>query len=156
MPSRQPIRMWGDEKDGPPVDWSDVEARLRDAIVYWLVTDAGSRPVWGIWHDDRLLLSVGSRVLWKGLRASSKASAHLEDAHDVVIVEGSTATITDEAELARFCAVYNPKYRWDFTPTTTGGIVELRPDVVLAWRAGSYADAKTDTYPLAASRFVFD
>jgi hypothetical protein len=148
--------MWGDEKDAPPVPWADVERRLQHGIAYWVVTVAGSRPVWGIWRDDRLLLSVGSTVLWRGMGESSTASAHLEDAHDVVIVEGTTRTITDESELAVFCDVYNPKYHWDFTPATAGGIVELRPSIVLAWKAGSYLDAKADTYPLAASRFTFD
>lgn len=155
MKSR-PIRMWGDEKDAPPIAWTEVETRLRDAIVYWLVTVAGARPVWGIWHDDRLVLSIGSRVLWRGLRAAPAASVHLEDGHDVVIVEGTTSNVTDTAALAPFCDIYNPKYNWDFTPTTTGGIVALRPDVVLAWRTGAYTDAKKDSFPLAASRFLFD
>src|SRR5438270_6325560 len=109
MPSRHPIRMWGGEKDCPAIDWSEVDSRLRDSLVYWLVVDAGSRPVWGVWHDDRLLLSIGSTVLWRGLRTSPRASAHLEDAHDVVIVEGSATTTTDETELACFCDAYNPK-----------------------------------------------
>ena len=150
-----PIRMWGGEKDAPAIDWADVESRLRDAIVYWLVTSAGAWPVWGTWQEDRLLLSIGSTVLWRGLRSASTASAHLEDGHDVVIVEGTTKVIDDPAELARFCDVYNPKYSWDFTPTTTGGIVELRPGVVLAWRTGSHLTAKADAFPLAASRFAF-
>jgi hypothetical protein len=147
--------MWGSEKDCPPIDWSHVEARLRDSIVYWLVTDAGSRPVWGVWDDDCLWLSIGSSVLWRGLGASPKASAHLEDGHDVVIVEGVTSTIRDAAALARFCEVYNPKYRWDFTTETSGPIVRLAPRVVLAWRTGAFDQAKADPFPLAGSRFVF-
>lgn len=156
MPARLPIRMWGAEKDAEPVGWDDVERRLRDAITYWVVTAAGARPVWGVWHEERLLLSIGSSVLWRGIGESPATSAHLEDAHDVVIVEGTASQITDDAVLAPFCDVYNPKYRWDFTVgQIPGGIVELRPSVVLAWRAGSYTDAKTDTFPLAASRFEF-
>jgi hypothetical protein len=100
-------------------------------------------------------LSIGSTVLWRGLRASPTASVHLEDGHDVVIVEGTTTTVTDPAELTPFCDIYNPKYGWDFTPTTTGGIAALAPAVVLAWRTGAYTDAKTDPFPLAGSRFVF-
>ena len=156
MPTRMPIRMWGDEKDCAPIEWPEVEPRLRDSIVYWLATDAGARPVWGIWHDDRLLLSIGSHVLWRGLRTTPKASVHLEDGHDVVIVEGAATRMTDDAELARFCEVYNPKYDWDFTPATAGGVAELRPTVVLAWRAGPYDESRTNPFPLAGSRFVFD
>ncbi len=152
----EPIRMWGKPKDEAPLmQWADVEKRLRDAIVYWVVTQAGARPVWGIWHDDQLLLSVGSTVIWNGLKASIHAEAHLEDGHDVVIVEGTTSLIKVADALAPFCDVYNTKYNWDFTPETAGVIPVLTPSVVLAWRTGAYTDAKTDEFPLAASRFVF-
>lgn len=157
MPARLPIRMWGEEKDAVPIEWEDVERRLRDAIAYWVVVTTGrARPVWGVWHDDRLLLSIGSTAVSRGIANSPRVSAHLEDAHDVIIVEGSAAWMSDESVLAPFCDVYNAKYRWDFTVgDMPGGILEMRPDVVLAWRAGAYTDAKTDRYPLAASRFVF-
>jgi hypothetical protein len=154
----EPILMWGDAKvDTPLLAWSDVERRLREAITYWLVVDgAASRPVWGIWHDDELWLSVGSTMLWKGLRSSPKASAHLDDGHDVAIVEGTARFVEDPDLLAPFVDVYNPKYNWDFTPTNTlGPIVVLAPRVVLAWKAGSYENAKNESYPLAAARFVF-
>jgi hypothetical protein len=150
------IRMFGDVKaDAPPIPWADVEARLRDAITYWLVVDgARARPVWGTWHDDALWLSVGSTTLWRGLQGSPLASVHLDDGHDVVIVEGTQRTETDRDALDRFCGPYNEKYRWDFTPENAGGIVVLTPRVVLAWKAGSYETAKVDSYPLAAARFV--
>jgi hypothetical protein len=156
MPTREPVRMWGKPKDCPPIAWDEVEGRLRSAVAYWLVTaEATARPVWGVWHDERLLLSVGSTSLWRGLRASPRASVHLEDAHDVVTVEGSTTTVTDPAELAQFCEVYNPKYDWNFTPDTTGPIVVLTPATVVAWRTGRWNDAKNDPFPLAGSRFLF-
>jgi hypothetical protein len=150
--------MWGGEKDAPPIPWDDVERRLREAITYWLVVDgAVSRPVWGAWLDDELWLSVGSTSLWKGLGSSPVASAHLDDGHDVVLVEGTHRAVDEPAVLAPFVDVYNAKYRWDFTPEgTMGPIVVLSPRVVLAWKAGSYETAKSDQYPLAASRFAFD
>jgi hypothetical protein len=149
--------MWGDEKDAPPIPWDDVERRLRDAITYWLVVDgAVSRPVWGIWHEDELWLSVGSTSLWNGLRSSPTVSIHLDDGHDVVIVEGTHREVEDPAVKAPFVGPYNEKYRWDFTPEDTlGPVVVLAPRVVLAWKAGSHLDAKNDTFPLAASRFAF-
>ena len=150
------IRMWGKPKeDAPLIEWSDVEQRLRDAIVYWVVTQAGARPLWGVWHDDQLMLSVGSTVIWKGLKASRNAEAHLENGHDVVIVEGTTSLIKDAEALAPFCDVYNAKYNWDFTPESAGVIPALAPKVVLAWRTGAYTDAKTDEFPLTGARFVF-
>jgi len=151
--------MWGGVKDSPVIDWGDVEARLRESIVYWLVVGATARPVWGIWHDERLLLSVGSTMLWRGLGTpadGAPTSAHLEDGHDVVIVEGVAASMTDPDERTRFCEVYNPKYNWDFTPETAGGVVTLHPSVVLAWQSAPYDESKTSPFPLAASRFTFD
>jgi hypothetical protein len=151
----EPIRMFGDVKAAPPIPWADVEARLRAAITYWLVVEgARSRPVWGTWYEDALWLSVGSTTLWHGLQASPAASVHLDDGHDVVIVEGTQRIEQDHDALERFCGPYNEKYRWDFTPETAGGIVVLTPARILAWRAGSHLTAKTDEYPLAAARFV--
>jgi hypothetical protein len=150
--------MWGQRKaDAAPVEWAEVEGRLRGAITYWLVAGgAVARPVWGIWHEDELWLSVGSSMLWRGLQASPEASVHLDDGHDVVIVEGTHRAVDDPAVLVGFVEPYNAKYRWDFTPENTlGPIVVLTPRVVLAWKAGSYETAKQDDYPLAASRFVF-
>jgi hypothetical protein len=149
--------MWREEKDAPAIPWADVERRLHAAITYWLVVaGAVSRPVWGAWHEDELWLSVGSTSLWTGLGSSPAASVHLDDGHDVVIVEGTHRSVDDPGVLAPFVDAYNAKYRWDFTPEDTmGPIVVLAPRVVLAWKAGSYLDAKRDTYPLAASRFAF-
>jgi hypothetical protein len=155
MPEERPIRMWRGEKDSPPIPWSEVEQRLRDAIVYWAVTAAGARPVWGAWLDDRLLLSIGSTVVTRGIDESPAVSVHLEDGHDVVIVEGTASWVTDADVLARYFEVYNPKYDWDFTPEkTVGGFAELRPTVVLAWKAAHYTE-KDASFPLAASRFTF-
>jgi hypothetical protein len=157
MPTAGPIRMWGAEKDAPPSPWVDVERRLRAAITYWLVVDgAVSRPVWGTWHEDELWLSVGSTSLWKGLGSSPTVSVHLDDGHDVVIVEGTHRVVDEPEEKGPFVGPYNEKYRWDFTPEDTmGPIVVVEPRVVLAWKAGSYETAKSDQYPLAASRFAF-
>jgi hypothetical protein len=148
--------MWGKPKDEAPLmEWSDVERRLREAIVYWVVTQAGSRPVWGVWHEDQLWLSVGSTVIWSGLKASRDVEAHLEDGHDAVIVEGTTTLVKDTDVLGAFCDVYNAKYNWDFTSESAGVIPVLAPKVVLAWRTGAYTDAKTDEFPLAGARFLF-
>jgi len=157
MPDSTPLRMYRREQtDKPAIPWGDVERRLQEAIVYWLCAGSAARPIWGVWHDEALWLSIGSPTVGRGLRSSPSASAHLEDGHDVVIVEGTHRTESDESALARFCDVYNAKYAWDMTPSSIPGpIVVLTPDRVLAYRAGSWRDAKTDPFPLAASKFTF-
>jgi hypothetical protein len=112
--------------------------------------------VWGVWLDDSLQLSVGSPTVWRALQSSSDASAHLEDGHDVVVVEGSWRQSEANDELTRFCDVYNEKYRWDMRPDALPGpVLVLEPRHVLAFRAGRWQDAKRDPFPLAASKFTF-
>lgn len=156
MPERHPIRLYTRESDKPAVPWEVVDERLRSSIVYWLVSGSAARPVWGVWHEEGLWLSVGSPTLLGSLDGADRASAHLEDGHDVVILEGTPSIETDEARLQPFCDVYNAKYTWDFTVATIPGpVVVLTPRTVFAWKTGSYLDAKSDPFPLAASRFVF-
>ena len=95
-----PLRLWGEPTtDVPPLPWSWVLERLQSADDYWLVTAGGAgptaRPVWGLWLEHRLMLSVGSTVIRRNLEASNRVSVHLGDAHEVVIVEGHGLVETD-------------------------------------------------------------
>lgn len=158
-----PITMWRQVKDQAPVlDWSIVERRLTDAEDYWLVTSSAAngqpapRPVWGLWWVDHLLLTVGSSTHWRNMVANERVAVHLPDAHEVVVVEGRAATVTDPAVLTEMVEVYNPKYGWDFPPGEPGTVLRVDPDVVLAWETAPNAEAKQSTFPLAAARWVFD
>jgi hypothetical protein len=137
--------------DGPLLPWSWPEARLLGAHVYWLatVTPRGrprTRPVWGVWLGDALLVSSGG-LPGRDLRTCPELSAHLEDGDAAVIVEGVGELVTDDDERQRFCDAYDPKYGWSFRPTdvpgrvrdddgTEGPVFALRPRVVLAWEPG--------------------
>ena len=77
------------------------------------------RPVWGLWLEERLVLSVGSSTHWRNLEVSDRVAVHLGDAHDVVIVEGTAQRETDATELARIVAPYNQKYDWNWEPGPT-------------------------------------
>jgi hypothetical protein len=157
MPDRSPVRMFGTpQHDKPAIPWDEVQPRLHDAIVYWIVAGSAARPVWAVWLDDALWFSTGSSQLWRGMGASPEMSAHLEDGHDVVAVEGTHRRVEDGDELARFCDAYNAKYAWDMRPDALPGpVVVLEPARVLAFRAGRWQDARTDPFPLASSRFSF-
>jgi hypothetical protein len=157
MPKSSAVTMFGtDQTDKPAIAWEEVEARLRDAIIYWIVCGSAARPVWAVWHDDALWFSTGSSQLWRGMAGSAGMSAHLEDGHDVVVIEGTHRREEDEGALQPFCDAYNAKYAWDMTPTSIPGpIVVLTPVRVLAWKAGAWQDARTDPFPLASARFEF-
>jgi hypothetical protein len=156
-----PLSLWGEARiDAPPLPWSWVIDKLQESDDYWLVTcgPAGPspRPVWGLWLENHLMLSVGSATHHRNLRASDRVAVHLGDAHDVVIVEGRAHDETDAAELARMVAPYNQKYDWDWpTGQPIGPILHVDPDVVLAWRSAPTEDAQTATFPLAAGKWTF-
>ena len=86
----QALRMYGVVSDLDPVPWEWVEAQLTDAPTYWVVP-AGHphpRPVWGVWVDGELHLSIGSLVVSRALRDDPAVAVHLDSGVDVVIVEG--------------------------------------------------------------------
>lgn len=159
-PRPTPIAMWGDAKrEVDALPWPWVEERLAATEDYWLVTagDRGPspRPVWGVWLDSRLLLTVGSTSHWRNVRKSDRVAVHLGDAHEVVIVEGTGRQETDGPTLDRLVEVYNRKYDWNFPPGAPGPVIAVAPTVVLAWRAGPTSEAKTNPFPLAAGRWLF-
>jgi hypothetical protein len=166
-PRATPLRMWGADKiDTPALEWADVSARLAASETYWVVNVPpgrggvpAPRPVWGVWLDDRLLLSVGSSSVWSGLSADPACAVHLGDAIDVVIVEGAARRFTGPFE--SYVAAYNEKYSWSFAPDdeqfVVQGTVEVMPSRVLAWRGATPAESTPDmTFPSAAGRWVFD
>jgi hypothetical protein len=156
-----PLVLWGKPIDAaPPLPWSWVVDRLQETDDYWLVTTGPAgptpRPVWGLWIEERLVLSVGSSSHWRNLRASTDVSVHLGDAHDVVVVEGDARQETEPRELARIVEPYNQKYDWNWEPGQPfGPILAVEPRVVLAWRAAPTEDAQDEPFPLAAGKWTF-
>jgi len=161
--------MFGDEKgDAPALEWEWVDERLRACEDYWLVSapsggDVGGtggtpapRPVWGVWLDGRLLLTVGSPAHWRNVGENPRVAVTTGDAHDVVIVEGDATTEEDPAALAAMVAAYNPKYGWDFPETgpDIGGVISVAPTKVLGWVTAPNAEAKTSPFPVKAARWV--
>lgn len=159
-PERSPITMFGRARtEAPALDWSWAVERLERAEDYWLVTAGvdgrpAARPVWGLWMDDRLFLTLGSSTHHRNLQGNDEVTVHLGDAHDVVIVEGRATHLRDRPTLERLVERYNPKYRWDFEPDTTGDVLEIVPSVILAWVAAPTAEAKGSAFPLAGARWT--
>jgi hypothetical protein len=155
------LSLWGQpQTDAPTLAWSRVVGALQQADDYWLVTGGpdgpSPRPVWGLWLENRLVLSVGSASHLRNLRTTDRVAVHLGDAHEVVIVEGHAEEETDTAELARIVAPYNQKYDWDWEDgAPVGAILRVDPDVVLAWRAAPTENARTTTFPIAAGKWTF-
>src|SRR2546429_416168 len=106
--------MWGRDCAAPAILWSDVEARLVASEEYWLVSVRADgtptpRPVWGVWLDERLLLSVGSTSHWRGIGAHPEVTVHLGDALSVVIVEGRASKASENDGFQRYVDIYNSK-----------------------------------------------
>ena len=155
--------MWGRESEAPKIPWSDVEARLVETEEYWLVSVQGDgkptpRPVWGVWLDKRLLLSVGSTSHWRGIRSHPEVAVHLGDALSVVILEGRAHKATSNDVFHRYVEIYNEKYSWNFeatNPMVTDGTIEVVPSTILAWNTVPVSECRPDmTFPNAAGRWT--
>jgi hypothetical protein len=156
VPGReQPLRLYGQRSDRAPLAWSWVEEQLAAAGTYWVVGQSRGhphpRPVWGVWDEQRLHLSVGSPVLRRALRAHPAATVHLDSGTDVVIVEGLATEVTSTAPAA--VEAYNRKYDWDYRTADYGELTVVAPVTVLAWRTAGWAGR--DSFQ-QTGRWVFD
>ena len=137
----QPLRMFGAPSTNSQLAWSWVEQQLTDAETYWVdVAGAGprphARPVWGVWLDEQLHLSIGTPAIRRAAKPGAGATVHLPDGLDVVIVEGEIAGPTSGAEVI---AAYDKKYDWTYDVEQYGPFTTIDPSNVLAWRAAGPA-----------------
>jgi len=128
------------------LQWSWAVDRLTRERNYWVASvrmdgRPQSRPVWGVWSDDVLLLSVGEAGFRRARRepdGTIEVSVNVDSARDVVILEGAAGRTIDVS--AEALAAYNRKYDWDLTAGMLNFVV--RPRVVYGWRD---EDVKTAT-----------
>ena len=128
------------------LDWEWAVARLVEERNYWIVSVRKNgmpqaRPVWGVWSDETLYLSVGHGGLQRAMQSPKgpwDVSVHVDSAVDVVIIEGIAERVaTDDPERR---AAYNTKYDWDLWK---GGLnFVVHPRLVYGWKA---EDVKTAT-----------
>jgi general stress protein 26 len=154
--------LYGDASATPP-DWSDIDARLAAAQLYWIVTvrrdgRPHAVPLCGVWHDGAFYFCTGD--------AEQKMRNLEHDAHVVVTagplgaggwttgkdiaVEGVAGRVTDENLLRELAEEWTTKYAGDWAwevrdgrffeithqgdGTTDGAVVfRVPPDKVLVF-----------------------
>ena len=135
-----PLRLYTRPSEHAALPWWWVDEQLRDAGTYWVVTPGGRyphpRPVWGVWHDEQIHLSVGSPALVRDLRPGHGVTVHLDSGIDVVIVEGDVAEPTRDR---RILDEYDAKYDYRYDADQYGALVTVRPTTILAWRTAGPA-----------------
>ncbi|HEX4906409.1 MAG TPA: pyridoxamine 5'-phosphate oxidase family protein, partial [Acidimicrobiales bacterium] len=133
---------------GPRLPWSWAAERLETERSYWVVTVTGrgrphARPVWGVFFEGALHLSIGAAGFRKG-ESSREVSVHVDSAVDVVIVDGVAEQILDAATRQRAAAVFNPKYEL----AADADFVNFRvaPRVAWGWSNGDVDTATKWTF----------
>jgi len=138
------LRLYGSPSDRPVLAWTWVEEQLSLATAYWVTAAPGEpvsappvRPVWGVWHDQRLHVSIGSPVLRSAMARHPPVSVHLASGTDVVVVEGLTRPTSPTAP--QVLDAYDRKYSWHYQVADLGDLVVIHPTKILAWRAAGEA-----------------
>lgn len=153
-PVARTLRLYGEASGLAPVEWAWVDGQLRDAGTYWVVPHSDGhphpRPVWGVWLDASLRLSIGSPVLGRSLDAEPVVTVHLDSGTDVVVVEGHVVG-TDTA--APTIAAYDDKYDWTYDVDELGPLTIVAPLTVLSWRSAGWAGRESFQQ---GARWTFD
>jgi hypothetical protein len=128
--------------------WKWAENQLVSCRNYWVVTTRRNgfpqaRPVWGVWFEGLLYLSIGHGGVQRATKRSDgnvDITIHVDSAVDVLIVEGTAERTNDGERRVRAVAVYNEKYGYGLEDDWLNYLV--RPLVVYGWRD---EDVKTST-----------
>jgi hypothetical protein len=132
--------MYGSRAEFDKLEWMWVEDQLATAGGYWVVPPRAGhphpRPVWGIWRDVKLYLSIGSPEIGAYVRAGGPVTVHLGSVNEVVIVEGVAVGAEHSSDLLD---AYNAKYDWDYTVEDYGPLTVVAPVKVMAWRSAGWA-----------------
>lgn len=138
-PNPEHLVMYGSLAATSGLDWRWVDDQLATAAGYWIIMASTGhphpRPVWGIWHEHRLALSVGSPTISAEAVAGGPATVHLGSVNDVVIVEGDVTGPSVDTELLD---AYNSKYGWNYTVEEYGPFTVIEPAKVIAWRSAGW------------------
>jgi Pyridoxamine 5'-phosphate oxidase len=117
--------------------WSSAVDKLQHARNYWLCTTRGdgrphAAPVWAVWFEDALWFSTDPTSLKaRNLARDARASVHLENGDEVVIVDGEAERATwPSAVVDEYESKYG--YRID-TSNENYGLYILRPRSALTW-----------------------
>jgi Pyridoxamine 5'-phosphate oxidase len=140
MPVSRPLRLYGQSSNKSTLEWAWVEDQLVAAGTYWVTARTPGhphpRPVWGIWFEGRLYLSIGTPLTARALATDPRVSVHLDSGTDVVIVEGRAERVASDAEVL---TRYDRKYDWTYDASEYGPLTCVAPQTVLAWRTAGWA-----------------
>jgi hypothetical protein len=143
--------------------WPDVERRFGAAHNYWLGTASPdgaphTAPVWGLWHGGGFVFSTDPRSRkGRNLLANPRATAHVDGADDVLLVEGDVQILVHgrfpvpvPAELAEIDRAYAAKYTWDGSPVLLSEfpsehmfVARLTPEVAHAWTERDFLTSRS-------------
>jgi hypothetical protein len=139
-PTERTLRFYTRPSDAAPLEWSWVDEQLAAAGTYWVIGRGDGaphpRPVWGVWLDGSIRLTLGSPVLRRVLADDPTVTVHLGSGTDVVIVEGRAEA--GDAD-PRNVEAYDQKYDYSYDMEQYGPFVRVTPTAVLAWRAAGEA-----------------
>jgi nitroimidazol reductase NimA-like FMN-containing flavoprotein (pyridoxamine 5'-phosphate oxidase superfamily) len=133
--------------------WEEVEARLMDAVHYWLCSVRPSNrphavPLWAVWVNGRIYYDGSPETQHgKNIALNPFVTVHLESGEKVIIIEGTAKEVKPSRELAHSIAkAYAAKYASrGYSPEPTswdaGGLYEIKPHTVIAWN--SFTDDPT-------------
>lgn len=100
--------------------WSWARERLERSHDYWVATATGRdqphlMPVWAVWLEDALWFS-SSRASRKArnIAAGSRCAIATDNPYEPVVIEGRAELIDVLADITRFVAAVNQKYRTDY------------------------------------------
>lgn len=138
--------------------WAEVDRRLTQAKVYWIATSGPggaphARPVDGMWIDGVLYFGGSPETRWvRDLEVNPRASIHLEDSFDVVILEGEARLMDDvPRDLAeRLAAASNEKYP-QYGVQTAEAYDTMRP-----WAFRARKGFAWSSFPRDVTRYRFD
>lgn len=140
MSSPSRLRLYGQDSDKEALGWDWVDGQIRDAGTYWVTARTQGhphpRPVWGVWLDGRLYLSIGTPATLEALSADATVTVHLDSGTQVVIVEGRTVEAPSDSAVV---AEYDRKYDWSYEADKYGPLTCVVPERVLAWRTAGWA-----------------
>ena len=109
-----------------PTDWSEADAALKGAELYWLTTirtdgRPHTVPLVGVWTDETFAFCTGpAEQKYRNLEHSPEVTVvtgtNTWASGLDVVVEGAVARVTGEATLKALADVYRAKYGedWDF------------------------------------------
>jgi hypothetical protein len=134
------LQLYGQPSDTEALGWDWVDAQLRQAGTYWVTARTRGhphpRPVWGVWLENHLHLSIGTPMTATALAADPAVTVHLESGTDVVIVEGRAVDASSNTDVL---ASYDRKYDWSYDADKYGPLTCVAPETVLAWRTAGWA-----------------